>query len=151
VLAWAPSLHYLAHNTVKGSNTHTALFVSGECVVAGEAVPAFAWIRFDARVDFGMALEVMLTHKALVTIRALVLPVVEMGLDVGFDVLFTPESFITVLEDTDPLVVMWLRALDILVNIIESDAGYRSCLLDVQRCNACCACYACDRLGSAVW
>jgi hypothetical protein len=77
--------------------------MTGEGIVAGEAVAALARVGLDARVDFGVPLEVVLPHEALLAGRALVLPVVQMGLHVALDVLLSTEGLVAPFEEAPPL------------------------------------------------
>jgi hypothetical protein len=79
--------------------------VAGEGVVARKAVAALAGVWFDARVDFGVALEVVLPDEALSAVWALVLPVVEMGLNVALDVLLAAERLVAPFVETPPFPV----------------------------------------------
>jgi hypothetical protein len=44
--------------------------------MSGETVSALARVGFDARVNLGMPLQIMLTYEAFLTHRALVLPII---------------------------------------------------------------------------
>ena len=65
---------------------------------SGEAVAALAWVWLDACVDLGVAFEIVLADKTLLACWALVLPVIEMGLDMALDVLLAAKSLPAVVK-----------------------------------------------------
>jgi hypothetical protein len=85
----------------------------------------------------GMAFEIVLSNEAFLACWTLELPIVKMGLDMRLDVLLAAKFLVAVLKGTYPLIVSWIRTLDVLLNVVECDACGRLCLLNVYACNAC--------------
>ena len=88
-LLWSAALHLFLYNTFKGTNTHAALAMSGQSIVPGEAITAFARVRFDPAVDFRVPLEVVLPDEALPAMIATELSVAKMCLDMRLDILLS--------------------------------------------------------------
>lgn len=55
----------LANRVREPTDTHPALAMSGQCILSREPAAAGALVRLVARVDLGMALEVVLADEAL--------------------------------------------------------------------------------------
>lgn len=107
-----------------------------------EAVATFAWIWFDATVDFGMSLEIVLADETFLAMKTLKLAISEVRLHVGLDIFFAPETFVALRVETQPLAVsgVWTRYKG--SNIVDCNAGIRDRLFKVD---------ARHRLGSSVW
>lgn len=155
ILLGASALHILPHNSIKGADTHASLTVSCESIVARKFVAAVARIWLDACVNLGVSLEIVLTNKALPAGWALILAVVQMGLNVGLDVFFATKLFSTVVKQTSPLAIRRLWSLDELSNLFASDACVGSRFLDIdigdasRAGNACCGFGATMTVGAA--
>ena len=126
MLSWSATLGDLALNTTDGTDAHVSLSVSGKGVHSSEGVAARTGVWLCAGVDLGMSLQVMAADEPLVAVVALELAVVKVSLHVGFDVLLPAETLVTIIELTDPLAVIRIRALDVLSNVIQGDV----CLLN---------------------
>lgn len=98
----------------------------------GESVSAVACVWFDSGVYLSVSLEIVLTNKALSASRALILTIVEMGLDVGFDVLLAAEDLVAILEIAGPSSVIRGRTQHVLLNLCPFHTGIAFCLLDLE-------------------
>ena len=136
VFAWTAALDGFLDDAVKGTDTHAALAVAGQSVVACKAVAAVARIGLDARVDLGMALEVVLAYKTLLACGALVLSVVEMCLHVRLDVFLAAKLLAAELKGTCPLAVAGFRAEDKDVDFGSVDASFDAGIVDIERVDA---------------
>ena len=83
---WTAALGHFLDDAFEGADTHSALAVTGEGIMARKGVSAETGVGFYSRVDFGVAFEVVLADEAFPTDFAAVLAVAEMCLDVRFDV-----------------------------------------------------------------
>jgi hypothetical protein len=106
--------------------------MAGQSIMAGEAVSASTWVWLDTAVDLGVALQVMLSDKALAAMGALKLTISQMGLHVGLDILLATETLITLWEEAHPLLVDRVRAGNVMCNIIDGDAGVLNGVLKIQ-------------------
>ena len=150
VLPWSATLDHLAYDTIKSTNAHTALPMSCECMMPREAVAAFAWVWLDARVDLGMALEVVLAHEALLAGWTLILPVVEVRLYVTLDVFLAAKPFPTVFVCAYPFAVCGIGTFDVLGDVVQSYPSVCLGLFDVDTSNAGSAGNGGDRVRSSV-
>jgi len=93
--------------------------VARESIMARKAVAALTWVWLDSSVDLGVALEIVLADEAFLAGWALILPVIEMGLDVALDILFPSKAFPAVLVATDPLAINRIWTFDVDGNFVE--------------------------------
>ena len=115
------SLDVLLDHAIKCTNAHSSLPMPGQGVMAGEGVSAKTGIGLGACVNFGMSLEVMAAHEALLAVVTSELSVAEMSLNVGFDVFLATEFLVATFKIASPLVVHRIWAFDVLGNVIKTD------------------------------
>lgn len=113
MLLGAAALCGLAHNALVSSDAHPALTVTSQGVMTGEQVSTEAFVGLIARVDLGMAFEIVTTDKALAAVVALVLAVTQVGLDVGLDVLLPAKPSLAARVEADPFAILGVRTRDV--------------------------------------
>lgn len=91
-----------AYGIREATDTHTSLSVTGQGVLSSEPGATGALVRLATRVDFGVALEVVLADEAFTAAVATVLAVAEMGLHVGSDVFAASEGLVAAWVETCP-------------------------------------------------
>ena len=99
------TLRHFLYDALKCPDAHPTLAVSGKCIVSGKRVSAKAWIWLNTRVDFSVSLQVVLSDEAFPADITAILPIAEMCLNMGFDVLFPPEPLAAFGEQADPFTV----------------------------------------------
>ena len=95
VLARSAAFYYLLHDPFESSNAHPSLPMASQSIVSGEAVTALARVWLHTAMDLSMTLQVMLTDKTFLAVRALELPVSKMCLNMRLDVLFPAKALVT--------------------------------------------------------
>ena len=123
VLAGPALLDDLLDHALEGTNAVTALPVAGEGVVARKRVAAEAGVRLRARMDLGVALEIVAAHKTLAAVVAAELAVAQVGLHVRLDVFFAPELLVAVFVLADPFGVDGVGAFDELGDVVKGHVG----------------------------
>jgi hypothetical protein len=118
--------------------------------MSSKAIAALTRVRLNAGMDLGVSLEVVLADKTFLTVRTLVLAVIEMCLHMRLDVLLPPESFTAVLEVASPSAVLKIRAFDVLSNVVYRYSSLSLGILNVDASDACCALHACYGVRSPV-
>jgi hypothetical protein len=73
--------------------------------------------------DLGVPFEIVAAHESFVAVIALELPIVEVSLDMRFDVLLPAESLIAIVEVANPLVVRRIGPVYVLCNVIQGNIG----------------------------
>src|SRR3954451_15871886 len=91
------SLDFFSDDTLKSTNTHASLSVSGQGIMSGKCIAAKASVGLLAGVNLGMSLEVVSADEALFAMVAPKLPIAQMSLYVGLDVLFPTKLLVAVL------------------------------------------------------
>jgi hypothetical protein len=124
VLARASTLNDFLDYALEGTDAHPALAMTGQRIMAREAVATGTRVGLDTTVDLGVALEVVLANEALATVRALELAVPEMGLHVGLDVFFAAEALVAGGEEAEVFLVCGGGAGDVARDVVGGDAGF---------------------------
>jgi hypothetical protein len=123
MLSRSATFDKLSCDPINCADTHAPLSVSSESVLPGECVAAETWIGFGASMNLGVPFEIVAAHESFVAVIALELPIVEVSLDVRFDVLLPAKSLIAIVEFANPLVVRRIRPIDVLCNVIQGNIG----------------------------
>jgi hypothetical protein len=97
------TLSLSAHSIGETTDTHAALAMARESILASEACTTRALVWLVPRVDLRMALQIVLSHEALSAAIALELAITKMCLDVGADVLSSAKHLPAILVKTRPL------------------------------------------------
>lgn len=110
--------------TIVAADAHVALAVTSESILASKTSTTAAGERLLASVGLQVALEIVASDERLVANIALVGAIIEMGLDMGLDVLLATEaSVLAILPQTHPFAVLGIGAGDVLVDLIAGDTG----------------------------
>jgi hypothetical protein len=107
-----------------------------ESVMSRKLVTAVARVRFNAGVNLGVSLKIVLSNKALHTSRALILAIIQVSLNVGLDVLLATKLLSAIVKQTSPFAICGLWSLDELCNLLARDASVGSRLFDIDICDA---------------
>ena len=120
----ATSLDDFLDDAFECTDAHTSLAMSCQSIVPGEGIAACTGVWLAARVDLGVAFEVVASNKALVAVVAAELTIAKMCLDMRLDVFFAAELFVAVFVFADPFVVAWVWSFNELSDVVESDIGF---------------------------
>lgn len=122
-LLGSSSFDILLDYTFESANAHPTLSMSRQCVVSSERVAAETWIRLGPSMDLRMALQVMATNEALLAVIASKLPISQVCLNMGFDVLFPAKLLAALFVSAHVLAINRIGPFDELCNIVDGDIG----------------------------
>lgn len=128
MLPRSPLLDHFLHHALECADAVSPLSVPGQRIVARKRIATETWVRLGARVNLGVAFEVVAAHETLVAMVTSELSIAEMGLHVRLDVLLSSKFLVAVLVLADPFVVGQIGAFDELCDVVQRDVGllYRS-------------------------
>jgi hypothetical protein len=122
-LLWRPSAAGgLGDETGDTSNTHVALTVASKSIVPSKASTTEAFEGLLAGVRLEVSLQVVASDEKLVAHVALVRTVIEMSLNVGFDVLLATKAAIAAVIQAHIFAIFGIRARNVLGDLFARNA-----------------------------